>query len=237
MDAATYLTALRTDGTALVDAATAHLDRPVPGCPGWTAADLLAHTGRVHRWAAGVVRDRVTSRPSRPPAPPAAGLGDWYREGLDQLLTALDDDPTAEVWTWAGPGHVSFWQRRMAQETAVHRWDAESTAGEPAPIDPAIAADGIDEMLDVFARVDARGGRLTDTGTVHVHTTDAEGEWWLRVVDGDLDLRREHAKGDVALRGPASDVLLVLWGRRPLSTIDAVGDTSVWERWQAQLER
>ncbi len=54
MEPVQYLDAIRTNATALVDAAdAAGLDAPVPTCPEWTVADLLGHIGRVHRWAAG----------------------------------------------------------------------------------------------------------------------------------------------------------------------------------------
>ena len=39
-----------------------------------------------------------------------------------------------------------------------------------------------------------------------------------------------HAKGDVALRGPAEDLLLVMWRRRPLDVLDVLGDRAVAER-------
>ena len=48
-----------------------------------------------------------------------------------------------------------------------------------------------------------------------------------------FDVTREHAKGDCALRGAASDLLLVLWRRRPMSTIDVVGDADVAARFLA----
>ena len=38
------------------------------------------------------------------------------------------------------------------------------------------------------------------------------------------------AKGDVALRGPANDLLLALWRRRSLDSIDVVGEAAVAER-------
>ena len=49
---------------------------------------------------------------------------------------------------------------------------------------------------------------------MHVHSTDADGEW-LVDFDNGLAVTREHAKGDVAVRGPASDLMLVLYGRVP----------------------
>ena len=71
------------------------------------------------------------------------------------------------------------------------------------------------------------------------------GEWTL-YTDGDTDagdageagpptfrLVREHAKGDCALRGTASDLLLVLWRRLPVERIDVVGDAEVAARFLA----
>jgi len=43
---------------------------------------------------------------------------------------------------------------------------------------------------------------------------------------------REHAKGDVALRAPASDLLLFLYGRVGPDAGDVFGDGSLLERWQ-----
>jgi hypothetical protein len=42
-----------------------------------------------------------------------------------------------------------------------------------------------------------------------------------------LAFTREHAKGACALRGPASDLLLVLWRRLPVGRIEVIGDAAV----------
>ena len=91
----------------------------------------------------------------------------------------------------------------MAQETAVHRWDAAHAVGQPDDIDAVVAADGIDEFLTLLRRTwsgidaDALGG------TVHLHCTDtARRKWFVLVADADgITFTREHAKGDVAIRG------------------------------------
>jgi predicted lipid carrier protein YhbT len=44
-------------------------------------------------------------------------------------------------------------------------------------------------------------------------------------------VRREHAKGDVAVRAPASDLLLFLWGRIPPDRLEVMGDTALLPRW------
>jgi hypothetical protein len=43
---------------------------------------------------------------------------------------------------------------------------------------------------------------------------------------------REHAKGDVAVRGPASDVLLVLMGRKTMVAVDVFGEAPLFERFR-----
>ena len=47
-------------------------------------------------------------------------------------------------------------------------------------------------------------------------------------------MRREHAKGDAALRGPAESLLLRLWGRAvPDGSVDLVGDPDAASAWLA----
>jgi hypothetical protein len=119
--------------------------------------------------------------------------------------------------------HLDDW------ETAVHRWDAQLAGGTPEPIDPARASDGVDEFLTVIL-ADPRFTRPIG-GSVHLHAIDTPGEWL--VVDGDdgaVVVTREHAKGAVALRGPADRLLLALWGRIPLDDLEILGDRSVAER-------
>ena len=55
--------------------------------------------------------------------------------------------------------------------------------------------------------------------------------------DGEgMHVTREHAKGDVAVRGPASDLLLVVYGRKPAEEIDVFGDTSLFEQFRDQAK-
>ena len=53
----------------------------------------------------------------------------------------------------------------------------------------------------------------------------------LDVVDGLVDVRHEHAKGDAALRGSGDELLLAVWGRRPLDGLEIFGDRAVAESW------
>jgi uncharacterized protein (TIGR03083 family) len=149
-------------------------------------------------------------------------------------------DPDTEVWTFTDDHSVRFVMRRMAHETAVHRWDAEVAVGRDTTLDPALASDGIDEFLTHFVQV-ADEDAMPIAGSVHLHCTDVPGEWTLYTDEGDAGeaglpafrLVREHAKGDCALRGTASDLLLVLWRRLPVERIDVVGDAEVAARFLA----
>ena len=49
--------------------------------------------------------------------------------------------------------------------------------------------------------------------TLHFHRTDGDGEWLVRLTPDGPEVERAHAKGDVAVRGSASDLLLARAGR------------------------
>lgn len=238
------------DGLGLADAAErAGLDAPVTACPGWSVADLVWHTGEVHHFWTEVVAGRwVEPSVYEEPDRPADGdLVAWYRAGVDRTLDVLRAaDPQDPVWSWAPRGGSVAWViRRMAQETAVHRWDAEAAAGSGWRIDADVAADGIDELLDHFTDRAAEGAAPLG-GSAHLHCTDPSlddeaGEWLVTEPDpgGRLDVRREHAKGDVALRGAANDLLLALWRRIDLDapgTFEVFGDAEVVRRLLARTD-
>ena len=60
-------------------------------------------------------------------------LIEWVTASHTAIYTALvDARPEREVWTWTGQNQNVEWvRRRMAQETAVHRWDAAHAVGQP----------------------------------------------------------------------------------------------------------
>jgi uncharacterized protein (TIGR03083 family) len=160
----------------------------VPACPGWTVADLAAHTGNVHRWATAIVAERADARRPFPavesPWPSADGWAQWLTAGAVPLLAALRSaGPAAEVWTWGAGRTSGWWARRMVHETAVHRADAQLALGIEPVIDPVTAADGIDEFLQNLpdARRPARNlASLPAGASVHLHATDSDGEWLVR---------------------------------------------------------
>jgi uncharacterized protein (TIGR03083 family) len=231
-----FMAALDRDSAAFVDAcAVAGLTTPVPSCPGWTVAELLWHMTEVHHFWRTIVAERRSSWEGyvEPPRPIDEGLAAMYRRGRVDLLKTLGEaDPASPVWTWSSDKTANFVIRRMTQETAVHLWDAGDAAGMVNPMEAALASDGIDEFLTYFID-DAAEGAAAVAGSVHLHCGDVPGEWTVRENDGGFVVVREHSKGDCAIRGSASDILLALWRRVPLSACDVVGDGGVAARFIA----
>jgi uncharacterized protein (TIGR03083 family) len=238
MDRAAYLDSVRGDGAALAAAARQGLDAVVDHCPGWTVRSVVEHLGTIHLWVRTMVGEGMTERLDRKALPPPPEDDDelvaWFEAGVPALVEVLaavpDDKP---VWNWSLQPHVaSFWPRRMAHETSVHRWDGERGHGKESPIDGAIAADGIDEVFDTITpRVLSGGSDLSLGGTLHLHCTDREGEWVVLLEDGRLQVSKEHAKGDCAVRGTASDLELLLLNRPTRDAVEVFGDPSVLDAW------
>lgn len=215
------------------------LEQPVAACPGWGVGRLVGHLGRVHRWATALLQ-------SDPPvfippgevgggAPRDTTVFDWFATGLPPLYAELErGDLDAPVFTWAGERDRRWWLRRLVHETAVHRFDIEQALTAPSPIDPPVAADGIDELFEVFVPERFDEEAFVEAGnegrTMHVHCTDVDGEWLVRFEAGSVDVARQHAKGDVAVRGEASDLCLVLWNRLDAERCEVLGDSELFDR-------
>ena len=191
--------------------------------------DLVRHTGQVHRHKAAIVRHGGREFPEglEPEAGPddEAALIDWYADGLEALYDVLSSsDPQSLVWTWGKDDHVAFWFRRMAQETAVHRWDAEAAVGEPQPIDTELAADGIDEMLGEFIPGEALA-YAGAAGQLSLQCTDAGAGWTVNLRPGAVP--SYHARtgpGNATIRGEASNILLFSWRRLGLDDVQLTGN-------------
>ncbi|MCU1369898.1 MAG: hypothetical protein JWO77_1092 [Ilumatobacteraceae bacterium] len=226
------------------------LGAAVPALDDWTVERVVRHVGKVHEWVLGMLR--LEPGQELGDAPAAVGLPKGpdclpaYRQVAADLLAHLEaDDPDRACLNFAGAGDVAWWMRRQAQEVSVHRVDAHDAVhaaggAEPDALAADGAADGIDEWARFFLAVrwGQRFGSLPADlvgRTVHIHGTDEPApidgaEWLVAFGTEGVEVAATHAKGDVALRGPANDLLLALWRRRPLASIDLVGDTAVAER-------
>lgn len=251
MEPAEHLTALLSDGRLFERAvARAGWDDPVPPCPGWSVRDLVVHLGGVHRWVTAFVVDEraePTSREERAAFgehPDDAYLAEWFSAGLEGVADALARaDPALRCWTiWPGVPPRAFWARRMAHEMLVHRLDAEIAAGtQVTRVEPALAADGVDELLAGFLLGRPPRRLVADpTRTVAVATTDTGDAWSLAI--GPDGPRAGSGSGsgagsgadDLTVRGPAAAVHRLLWNRADglPDGVTADGDPAVLEFWR-----
>ncbi len=177
----------------------------------------------------------------------AVALDAWLAEAGKQVVATLREaGPGAEVWGWAGIRDAGFWARRVTHEITVHRADATLAAGLPYEVAPEVAADAIDEWLQIVAYVQrtvpqhpAKELRGAGRG-IHLHATDTEpelnAEWLVELTEDGVAWHRGHRKADVALRGPLTSVLLAFYRRLPLDAaeLEVLGERDLLEFW---LER
>ena len=220
---------IRREADAFLVAARRGLEPTVPGCPEWTVRELTQHLGSVYRFHNRHVVRGVTEPPEEWAAdlPDDADLLDWFDASCNELLITLRSiQPDLPAWNWAAhtPQTAAFWPRRMALETAVHRWDAESAHHDATGFDLDIAVDGIDEMLTVMGPADPPPDQ--PAGTAVVRASDAEREWAVRTGPGLFEVLAETpAAPDAVLEGTATALLLALWGRE--ASITTAGDPAI----------
>jgi len=242
MDDAALLAALRVEAgrVAAVSGNDVDIERPVAACPGWSVGRLIGHVGHIHRWATALLQ-------ADPPvfigaadigvrAPRDSSVFQWYDEGLAPLYAELErgelDAPrvhlgrrarSAVVAPSAGPRDGGAPGRRRAGPLVAiaHRrrhgrgWDRRDARGVPT---------GSIRSAGVCRGPDARARRSTSTAP------DVEGEWLVRFGADRVEVERRHAKGDVAVRGGASDLYLVLWNRMDAGRCEIFGDEALFDR-------
>lgn len=241
MEITDFVKTLDREGGLLADLAErAGADALVPTCPQWRVADLLRHTGSVHRWAAGYVGDARLEPAPFPEAPELTGaeLLAWFREGHADLVRTLSEAPRdVQCWTFlptAPPSPLAFWARRQAHETAVHRMDAESSLGlaPSAPL-PEFAEDGVDELLTGFHARPRSRVRTAEPRVLRIRALDTAASWTVhlssepaRTVPGTTD-----EPVDCELSGEAAWLYAALWNRVPLAGPGVSGDLSLARLW------
>lgn len=252
------------------NATAAGLGAPVPTCPGWTVLDLVTHLGMVHRWATAHVRGDAPAESSAAlmaqgrSAPDVLG---WFDDGATALLQAIVDAPDApdaldaleaSVFLPSAPPPRLFWTRRQCHESTIHAVDALSARlGRPARPDetwirPAVALDGIDELLRGWLCSRDEGVPVAQPTTVLVCPDGSPTTWRVELAPGSAaKVSRLHdgpddpsavghsssqvsgsgaeAKADHVLTGPAVALYLGLWHR------GSTGDEAFDDWWRERM--
>jgi len=249
VDDSRYLECLSSDYTSLRDAAAATaLTAPVPGCPGWTMGDLVSHVAMVYLHKATSMRTGQIPESWPPPGlddePLLPLLERTYGELMAEFSQRAPSDPTP---TWYDPDQtVAFWIRRMAQETVIHRIDAEQAAGLPVtPVPDDLAVDGVDEVLKRFLAYDSvhwpdefsqlPGGHLAGEGSRDaIEVRAGQAAWTVRPSPREViveDGASDHPR--VTIEAAPEEMLRWLWGRTGDDAVRVTGD----QEWADYLRR
>jgi uncharacterized protein (TIGR03083 family) len=236
--------------------AGADLSVTVPTTPEWTLARLLRHVGGNLRSVELAVRGGApVTEPERqvpdhagPPGDDPAAIDAWLAEGAARFAETMGKagpDLEAQVWQVRWP--TALWARRAAHDIVVHRADAAGTVGADYTVAPDLAADAVDEFLDLLAGLSAAQGPEAGGdpgpggGTIHLHATDAApgvaAEWLVELDASSFRWRHAHEKATVAARGPLADLLRVVTRRLPPDSdrVEVLGDRQVLDTWLERL--
>ncbi len=228
----------------------------VPSCPDWDASDLLWHLTEVQDFWAWVVQHRPDAPddytdPKRP-----TSYGDMlaaFDERTSALSAALAEaSPEDPAWTWSDDHTVGFIMRRQALEALVHRVDAEQTAGTSSPLDPRLAADGVEEVLDVMYGGCPEWGEFNPLPHyLRVDVTDVGESVWVQLgrfsgtdPDGmhhDEDdihvVSKPDAEPDAVISGTSDALLKRFWRRGDGADIHLAGDLKIVDHFRQVIHQ
>lgn len=232
MKPADHIAALRRDSNRIANAAEGRLDSEVVSCPGWQIADLVWHVGIVHQFWQMVAQGAIAGPQawSEPDRPANEDLLSWFRDRVAISATTLENlDPGKSAWTWGRRNTVGFIRRRVAQETAVHCWDAVDAIGVHEPIEQAAAVDGVDEFLDEV--LPALSHDLDGPAqTICLRANDTTDRWTVRTGEGFCEMLPAQEHVDATVTASASDLLLLLWRRRSPEHVNVDGKDAALQR-------
>lgn len=211
----------------------------IPWSTRWTVGTVARHVAGTHHVVAGIVRGRPDAdfglfNSLQTPAKDAPEFLEWCRSGTASLLEQLSSVPSDEAcWSWYPDGRsVGWWARRMAFEAVIHRWDVEAAIDDVTPIPADVAADGIDEYLDVFVASSRAANNSPAGPTISFACTDRGERWWLDLSQqGGRAVTTEPRAASIGLRGSAEQLLLTVWGRTRGAVVEIDGDASFLDRW------
>ncbi|MCP2248543.1 Mycothiol maleylpyruvate isomerase N-terminal domain-containing protein [Lentzea aerocolonigenes] len=195
----------------------------VPTRPGWTVQDLVVHLARFLETSTAYLRTG-SRNPMKPPAP-RGGLSpldylDLQLAEAGEVLAAVSGN--RPVWTFspAAPDLAWVWHRRIAHETVLRRFDAQTVVRQVVATDTDLCVDGIDEVLTTIVAAKLDGDSPSEvSGTAVVRPTDVPESWLISLTAGEVPQTRAAApgeEGDAQVTGDAELVYFWLWNRMNL---------------------
>jgi uncharacterized protein (TIGR03083 family) len=237
-----YVSIISDESSQIVGAYELDRRAAIPWSDRWTVATVARHVAGTHHAVADVIRGRPDADLDlfgdlQTPPKDSPEFADWSRAGTASLLEQLSSAPAdEECWSWFDSGRtVGWWARRMALEAVVHRSDTDAAQGKEFSVASGIAADGIDEFLDVFVAASRAANDAPAGPTISFECRDRSDRWWLDLSGrGERFLSREPRDASLRICGSAEQLLLIVWNRVSPSDADGVelsGDVRELDRW------
>jgi uncharacterized protein (TIGR03083 family) len=237
-----YASIISDEGARIIDGYDRGRAAPIPWSDRWTVGTVARHVSGTHHVVAEVIRGRPNKDfglfgELRTPPKDAPEFVEWFRSGtsslVDQLSTVPGED---ECWSWYVTGRcVGWWARRMAFEAVVHRADTDLATGQDFSVASEVAADGVDEYLDVFVAASRAANGSPAGPTISFECIDRSDQWWLDLSEpGGRFVSREPLPASVRIRGTATDLLLMVWGRSPINDtagVEVSGARAQLDQW------
>jgi hypothetical protein len=203
-------------------------------------------------WAAVVNAGPAAAAPDRtaPEGAPAAprdreALMAWSAAATQQFLDALREaGPDRGCWTWwdtsQSPRTAGAVARHQLHKVTVHTYDAQMTAGAPQPLPGEAALDSVEEFLSTCVATTVSWPY--ETAVLDFHA--AEGRAWRVSLSADgAHIARLPTPGTMpttatdqspevafaSARGTAVELVLVLYGRTPIDSLQLDGDRHLFE--------
>ena len=259
LDFPDYLEHIRSESRRFRDVlATCDPAARVPGCPEWNAADLLWHLAEVQWFWGKVVRTRPLGPDEEDPGPERPTDYDDLLKSFDDYSSALvaeleQADPSDEAWTWSSEQTVGFTFRRQALEALIHRLDAEQTAGDVTPLDTALSADGVEEVLDVMYGASPEWGSFSPLDhRLRIDITDTGESVWVQLgrfrgTDPKDDVHYDEddirviddpgVEPDAVISADAATLVTRLWRRGDGATIHLAGDLLIVDHFRKVIHQ
>lgn len=235
-----YFESIDADTERLLSLAARDPGAAVPCCPGWTVRDVAIHVAEVYEHKVRVMADNAWPNPWPPvdvvDQAPVDRLVDALAQLFEEFAHHTITDPTTTFS--ADDRTIGFWARRMALETAVHRYDAELALDDVTPIPGELALDGIDEVLRVMLAGPWWESRVTTEHPVDAMVAVESGQhrWVCSVEAKRVTIAADATSiSDATVSGDPMAVFLWLWGRVGDDQVVLSGDEQVVAEFRARL--
>lgn len=202
-------------------------------CEGWTPIHVVAHVATGDQFTRAVVFDAMgTSRTGQDlPVSVAdrrqrfqglltarpADVKELARRESEQtvaaVIDAVDKAPQIVVTMPVGPVPVSALRALRLNEYIIHGHDLTPAIGRTIPTPDWFIDRALADSIGLMPRLHQRSPHRGKSASFHIHRSDGDGEWTLRLGGGQAAVERGHARADLAMRGPAEGLYWVLMGR------------------------